>query len=279
MKRIYLNLKRFDIPLEWGGVNRLAPAAEWGAFVVESILDELGRQGDSGTEIIAFLPEAQIPGAVSRLSPSSRVRAGCQSVHYGDVSPGGNFGAFTSDRPASAMAALGCEAAMVGHSEERRSIAGILTEASAADDAVVNRILNKKARCATGAGMDVLYCIGETLEQQGCWQEVLSHQLSEGLDGVDPRKITIAYEPIWAIGPGKTPPDRAYIEKIARFAVSQSHGLPVVYGGGLKEDNAGMLATIPEISGGLVALTRFSGEIGFYPDEFVRIIRAYMGGN
>ena len=54
-------------------------------------------------------------------------------------------------------------------------------------------------------------------------------------------------------------------------------GLPVVYGGGLKTDNAAMLASIAEIDGGLIALTRFSGEIGFYPEEYLDIIRLYLG--
>ena len=52
--------------------------------------------------------------------------------------------------------------------------------------------------------------------------------------------------------------------------------MPVIYGGGLKQDNAAMLASIPEIDGGLIALTRFQGEIGFYPDEYLDIIRIYM---
>ena len=52
--------------------------------------------------------------------------------------------------------------------------------------------------------------------------------------------------------------------------------MPVVYGGGLKKDNAAMLASIPEIDGGLIALTRFQGEIGFYPEEYLEIIRIYM---
>ena len=78
-------------------------------------------------------------------------------------------------------------------------------------------------------------------------------------------------------GPGKTPADKPYIEKIARFVKEQTGGLDVVYGGGLKADNAAMLASIADIDGGLIALTRFSGEIGFYPDEYLEIIRLYLG--
>ena len=90
-------------------------------------------------------------------------------------------------------------------------------------------------------------------------------------------RVVIAYEPVWSIGPGKTPADKPYIQKIARFVKERTGGLPVVYGGGLKKDNAQMLASIDEIDGGLIALTRFTGEIGFYPEEYIEIIRTYLG--
>ena len=106
---------------------------------------------------------------------------------------------------------------------------------------------------------------------------MLGEQLEVGLEGVDLSKVIIAYEPIWSIGPGKTPADKEYITKIARFVKEHTGGLPVVYGGGLKTDNAAMLASIHEIDGGLIALTRFSGEIGFYPQEYLDIIRLYLG--
>lgn len=87
----------------------------------------------------------------------------------------------------------------------------------------------------------------------------------------------IAYEPIWSIGPGKTPADKEYITKIARFVKEKTGGMDIVYGGGLKQANAAMLASIPEIDGGLIALTRFQGEIGYYPEEYLEIIQLYLG--
>ena len=126
-------------------------------------------------------------------------------------------------------------------------------------------------------GLSVLYCIGEKSEEQDRWQEVLGEQLSTGLSGVDTSRVVIAYEPIWSIGPGKTPAGKEYITKIARFVKERTGGLDVVYGGGLKVDNAEMLASIPEIDGGLIALTRFQGEIGFYPEEYLEIIKTYLG--
>ena len=141
----------------------------------------------------------------------------------------------------------------------------------------VNRLLNKEIKCAMDAGLKVVYCIGETSEEQPQWEQVLGEQLSVGLDGVDKSKVVIAYEPVWSIGPGKTPAGKDYITKIARFVKEQTGGMDVVYGGGLKADNAAMLASIEEIDGGLIALTRFQGEIGFYPEEYLEIIRLYLG--
>ena len=102
-------------------------------------------------------------------------------------------------------------------------------------------------------------------------------QLDEGLAGVDRSQVVIGYEPVWSIGPGKTPAGKDYITMIARFVKERTGGLDVVYGGGLKTDNAEMLASIAEIDGGLIALTRFSGEIGWYPNEYLDIIRLYLG--
>ena len=277
MKHIFLNLKRFDVPVELGGVNRLAPLADWGRAVVEGTQAGLAKYDPAQVEFVQFFPEAHLLSAAAALCPGSRVQVGCQSVYRQDVAPGGNFGAFTSNRPAAAARALGCTAALIGHCEERNDKAGVLAEAGVTDTAAVNRLLNQEILCAQKQGLKVLYCIGEKSEEQERWQEVLGEQLDIGLAGVDKSKVVIAYEPIWSIGPGKTPADKPYIEKIARFVKERTGGLDVVYGGGLKTDNAEMLASIPEIDGGLIALTRFAGEIGFYPDEYLDIIRLYLG--
>lgn len=277
MKHIFLNLKRFDIPVELGGVNRLAPVAEWGAAVVRRTQDGLLRYAPEEAEFVDFLPEAHLLTAAAARTERSPVQLGCQGVYRADTAVGGNFGAFTANRPAHAAAALGCGWTLIGHCEERNDKAGILAEAGVTDASAVNRILNREVRAAQAAGMNVLYCIGETSEEQPRWQEVLGAQLDEGLEGADLSRVVIAYEPVWSIGPGKTPADKPYIEKIARFVKERTGGLDVVYGGGLKTDNAEMLAGIREIDGGLIALTRFAGEIGFYPEEYLEIIRLYLG--
>ena len=278
MKHIYLNLKRFDVPVEMGGVNRLAPVADWAGKIVEETQETLKVYDPSEVEFAMFFPEIHILNAATAKSADSPIQVGCQGVYREDTAVGGNFGAFTTNRPASSMAAAGCDAVLIGHCEERNDKMGILAEAGVTDTDAVNRILNQEIRCAIARGMKVLYCIGEKSEEQEQWQEVLGKQLDIGLKDVDTSKVVIAYEPIWSIGPGKTPAGKGYIIKIARFVKERTGGMDIVYGGGLKQDNAKMLASIPEVDGGLIALTRFSGEIGYYPEEYLEIIKLYMNG-
>lgn len=277
MKHIYLNLKRFDVPVSLGGVNRLAPVQEWGRTIVTGTQEALRKYDPRKVEFIQFLPEAHLLQAVAALTEDSPVQLGSQSVYRDNTAVGGNFGAFTTNRPASIVRAMGCKATLIGHCEERNDKKGILSEAGVSDMSAVNRLLNKEIKCAIDAGLKVIYCIGETSEEQPQWEQVLGEQLSVGLDGVDKSKVVVAYEPVWSIGPGKTPAGKDYITKIARFVKEQTGGMDVVYGGGLKADNAAMLASIEEIDGGLIALTRFQGEIGFYPEEYLEIIRLYLG--
>ena len=277
MKHLYLNLKRFDVPVEFGGVNRIAPVADWGKYIVEHTQEGLKKYDPAEAEFVQYFPEAHILGAVAARCENSPVQVGSQSVYRMNTAVGGNFGAFTTNRPASIIKAMGCTSTIIGHCEERNDKMGVLAEAGVTDTAAVNRLLNQEIKLAIEQGLTVLYCIGEKSEEQEQWQQVLGDQLKIGLDGVDTSKVVIAYEPIWSIGPGKTPADKPYITKIAKFVKEQTGGLDVVYGGGLKVDNAEMLASIDEIDGGLIALTRFQGEIGFYPDEYLEIIKTYLG--
>ena len=277
MKHLYLNLKRFDVPVEYGGVNRIAPLKDWGGYIVSHTQQGLKKYDPSQVEFVQYFPEAHILGAVGALCEGSPVQVGCQGVYRMNTAVGGNFGAFTTNRPASIAKAMGCTSTIIGHCEERNDKAGILAEAGVTDTAAVNRLLNQEIRLAVEQGLTVLYCIGEKSEEQERWQEVLGEQLSVGLEGVDTSKVVIGYEPVWSIGPGKTPAGKDYITMIARFVKERTGGLDVVYGGGLKVDNAEMLASIEEIDGGLIALTRFQGEIGFYPDEYLEIIKTYLG--
>ena len=277
MKHIFLNLKRFDVPVALGGVNRIAPLNEWGTYIVKNTQEALKKYDANEVEFVQYFPEAHLLNAVAARCENSPVQIGCQSVYRMNTAVGGNFGAFTTNRPVSIMKAMDVNYTIIGHCEERNDKMGILAEAGVVDTKAVNRLLNQEIKLAVENGMKVLYCIGEKDTELDRWDEVLREQLEIGLEGVDKSQVVIGYEPIWSIGPGKTPAGKEYITKIARFVKEVAGGIDVVYGGGLKVDNAEMLSSIEEIDGGLIALTRFQGEIGFYPDEYIEIIRTYMG--
>lgn len=276
MKHIYLNLKRFDVAKEFGGVNNISDISKWSTYIIEETDSKLKKYDSSKVDFTMYFPEAHLINANLAKSEESVINLGSQSVYRQDLAIGGNFGAFTTNRPASVIKQLGCTSTIIGHCEERNDKAGILQEAGIVDTKAINRILNQEIKCAVEKGISVLYCIGEKSEEMENWKEVLGEQLEIGLKNIDTSKVVIAYEPIWSIGPGKTPADKEYITKVAKFVKERTNGLDVVYGGGLKVDNAKMLASIPEIDGGLIALTRFQGEIGFYPDEYLEIVKTYL---
>jgi triosephosphate isomerase len=310
MKQIFVNLKRFDVPRALGGVCPSDDPGDWIRRIVRESAERHVGDAD-GLEITYLLPEALIIPALQELgsmTPDRRsaLAVGCQSVFRDEVKPGGNFGAFTSNLPAAAARNMGCTWSIIGHSEERRDKQGIIgayaPEWNNAEDtrrqvmAAVGSLLSGQVMRALEQGMRVLFCIGETAEERGDGdfeeqkpriESVLKEQLASGLKGIEayPGKweIVIGYEPVWAIGPGKTPPDRDYIAYVSGLIKGigrelLGRELPVVYGGGLKRENAGMIAGIDTVDGGLVALTRFSDDIGFYMDEFIEILKEYAGG-
>ena len=267
MKNIYLNLKRFDIPTSLDGINNNFTNETYGEDITKGIEDM-----HLDIPITIYFQESNL---ISAKKAAKEITIGCQGVHYADVSKGGNFGAFTTSRTAKSMAAIGVKDALIGHCEERNHLNYLTSLGGNKVD--INEILNKEVKCAIDAGMNVLYCIGEKLEEQGDKYNVLKNQIEVGLKDVSLSKVTIAYEPVWAIGPGRTPPDKDYIEDIVKF-IKSVKDVRVVYGGGLKIDNAKMLASIKELDGGLIALTRFGADFGFYLDDFKKIVETYKEG-
>lgn len=308
MTEIFVNLKRFDVPKSLGGICALDNPKHW----IEKIIDEsveLGIGSLENVNITYLLPEALIIPAIEKLScyPEEQtfsISIGCQGVYRENVKPGGNFGAFTTNLPAAAAKNLGCTWTIIGHSEERKDKLGIIERYESFNNdskysaelaaQAVDSLINQEVLCALDMGINVLLCIGETADERGNGsieeqipriKKVLKGQLERGLNGVNEylqkNKIVIGYEPVWAIGPGKTPPGAEYISFVSSYVketVKEIYGvdITVVYGGGLKEENAAMISSIDTIGGGLVALTRFTGDIGFDVKDFKKIIEKYI---
>ena len=273
MKYIFVNLKRFDIPKERGGINTLCGVDEYGTVLIKG----MDKAVQEMPEILpaVFFPEAYLLDAARARREGSPLQLGIQGVFRKDVGTG-NIGAFTTQHTAQSSRALGCSWAMIGHSEERANLKEILAAGKAEDFDAVHHILAEEVKAAQAAGLNVLFCVGETAEEIECRKQVLTRQLQLGLAGADLSRVVVGYEPIWAIGPGKTPPDAPYIGETARM-IKEILPLPVVYGGGLKEENAAAIGALPDVDGGLIGLTRFSGEVGFYPEEYAVIIKEYLG--
>ena len=235
--------------------------SEDGVALAKAVAAGVKEMGKPACEFLVC-PPFTLLYQVKKALRGAKVALGAQDAHFAVK------GAHTGDISPLMLKDLGCAYVILGHSERR------------ADHFETNELVAKKAAAAYEAGLKTIICIGETEQQreEGKTIDVCSAQIMGSVpENADASNTVIAYEPVWAIGPGKTPPDKAYITKIGAFVKDATGGMDVVYGGGLKQDNAKMLASIPEIDGGLIALTRFQGDIGFYPEEYLEIIRIYMG--
>ncbi len=308
MPEIFINLKRFDVPRALGGICPSENAKEWSESVIEDCVS-LGLGNVPDTNVTFLFPEGLVLAAAQKLATfpeadTAGIKVGCQGIFRDDVAEGANFGAFTTNLPAAAAKGLGCTWAIVGHSEERKDKLGILAafEPGTESDeglrnragATVNKLINAEVLCALDRGISVLLCMGETADERGGGtfddqkpriEAVLKSQVELNLAGVagklDGLDVVIGYEPIWAIGPGKTPPDGEYIAFVSDFikkTAQELYGVDpvVVYGGGLKVDNAKMIAGVDTIGGGLVALTKFTPPIAFEPKGLKEIIDEYL---
>ncbi len=215
---------------------------------------------------ITVCPNALALGAVAEAVKGSRISVGAQHMHWEDE------GAFTGEVSARMILSAGAKLAIIGHSE-RRHIFGETDE-----------MVNRKLKAALAAGLSPIVCVGETLDQRekGITDEVVSRQLEGGLKGVgkdELPKLTIAYEPVWAIGTGKTAtPDMAQkVHALIRRLLADSHGegfaqaVRVQYGGSVKPANVASLMEMPDIDGALV------GGASLDAESFSKIVRYAEG--
>ena len=182
-------------------------------------------------------------------------------------------GAYTGEVSAGMLKDLGCEYVIVGHSERR----AMMHES--------NEVVARKFRAAQGEALTPILCVGETLEERTSdrMEEVVAAQLEAVLDevGVDAfGTAVIAYEPVWAIGTGRTAsPEQAqeahrHIRNIlAGLDVDIANGVQILYGGSVKGDNASGLFSMPDIDGGLI------GGASLKAAEFLAIARGAWSQN
>jgi triosephosphate isomerase len=201
--------------------------------------------------------------AVAELCKGSRVMVGAQNLFWEES------GAYTAE-VAPTMVAEVCDFVIVGHSERRQYFGE------------TDETVNKRLKAALKAGLDVIVCVGETLEenQSGQTESVVTRQIEKGLADISEAQaahITIAYEPVWAIGTGlaATPEDANNVHKNVirpllkeQFGEERAESMRIQYGGSIKPGNAKELFSMSDIDGGLV------GGASLKPDSFVAIISA-----
>ena len=221
--------------------------------------------GDSTAVETVLCPTYASLESVAGALDGSPVQLGAQNVHWATQ------GAFTGEISAWMLKEIGCRYVIVGHSE-RRSLFG-----------ETNADVNKKAMAVLEADMHPIVCIGETLEQRedGSTEEVLRRQLQQSLrDQVESlREMVVAYEPVWAIGTGRTAtPDQvqaahAFIRRVVTEYAGEgiAAAMRIQYGGSVNPTNAADLFALEDVDGGLI------GGASLEAGSFSKIVLAAAG--
>ena len=213
-------------------------------------------------DVVCCAPAIDVPAAVAACK-GTNVHPGAENVHWEQS------GAYTGEISTGMLLDAGAEYVIVGHSERRQYFGE------------TDETVNKRARAAIAAGLVAIVCVGETLEERdaGKLVEVIERQMKTGLKDVtaaDCAKLVIAYEPVWAIGTGRTAtPDQAQeVHALIRKTLAGLVGaeaaetVRIQYGGSMKPGNAAELLAKPDIDGGLI------GGAALKADSFAAIIAA-----
>ena len=201
---------------------------------------------DAACDVVICPPYIDL-AVVGKLLVGTNIKLGAQSIHWAPK------GAFTGEISADMLLAMGVSHAIVGHSERRQYFGE------------TDETVNKRAKAALEANITPIICVGETLEQRegGVTDTIVSKQTVAALAGFSAEDVirsVIAYEPIWAIGTGKTATneDANTTIKVIRDAIAGVYGQKVAdvvriqYGGSMNAKNATELMAMPEIDGGLI---------------------------
>jgi triosephosphate isomerase (TIM) len=233
--------------------------------LIAGIRAELDREATAlakDREVMVAPPDILIPAVAQALAGSS-ILLGAQNMHYEDK------GAFTGEVSPPMLQAYGVTHAIVGHSERRH----IFHE--------TDELINKKVLAALHHRMTPIMCVGETQDEHdgGRALDVVLRQLQRGLENVGDDHaptVVIAYEPVWAIGTGRTatPEQAEAIHGAIRGAILERYGreraaeVRIIYGGSVNAENVDSLVSKPDIDGALV------GGASLKADSFARIVRA-----
>lgn len=217
---------------------------------------------NAGCEVVICTPFTSLCKAVE-LCRGTNIHVGAENVHFE------KSGAFTGEISAGMLVDLGVEYVIVGHSERRQYFAE------------TDETVNKRAKAALAAGLNVIVCVGESLAQreQGVTEELVRMQTKIALQGVsaeETQRVVIAYEPVWAIGTGRTATSEQAQEVCAaiRKVVGELYGQAVAeattvqYGGSMNAGNADELLEKPDVDGGLI------GGASLKADAFGAIVAA-----
>ncbi len=242
-------------PLVAGNWKMFKSAAETRAFIYafkQSLTDAADR------EVVLCVPYTDLWAAAEALKGTA-IALGAQNVHWETQ------GAFTGEISVGMLKEIGCHYAIVGHSERRQYFGETDTT------------VHKRTLAALAGGITPIACIGETLKEREESQtySVLERQIKEGLKALsNPKGIVIAYEPVWAIGTGKTATPamaqeaHAFIRKqFEKLYGDAAQSLRILYGGSVKPDNMAQLLAQPDIDGALV------GGASLEADSFAKIVK------
>ena len=219
---------------------------------------------NTSNEVILCVPYTDLFYSLLNVQ-GTNIKIGAQNMHWE------TNGAYTGEVSGQMLKSIGVEYVIIGHSERREYFAE------------TDETVNKKIKTALEVGLKPIVCVGETLEQResGVTEQIITSQIEKAFEGilaVDLEKIIVAYEPIWAIGTGKTATKEdanATIKQIRKklaemYGQNEANGVIIQYGGSVKSSNAKELFEMSDIDGGLV------GGASLNAEEFSKIVNFDM---
>ena len=253
------SLRKAVIAGNWKMNNNRAQTKELLEALIPSVKD-------AACDVVVCVPFTDLETAVA-MTKGTNIKVGAQNCHFEAK------GAFTGEIAPGMLTEMGVEYVVLGHSERRQYFGE------------TDVTVNKRVKAAIAAGLTVILCVGELLEQreQGITAELVAMQTKIALNGVekaDLGKVIIAYEPVWAIGTGKTATaDQANeVCAIIRGVIADLYGkdaadaMTIQYGGSMNAGNAAELVSKPDVDGGLI------GGASLKAPDFTAIVNAASQG-